>query len=411
MTTDVATMPLERQDTVVPEIKKPDAAELATMSYEERRRSMWSCLYTLHEVLPGLLAMFFIAIFANNLAGVPNPFTLENLFHYLDNVIGPVNGQPFFQILNANFVWNSALLGLIIGNVFGVPDSWKRGLSYIHKFMPLGIIMLAPHFIVSHAAKVGFWPIFITAGFLLLTSSLTLAAGRFFRVDDRHSSCIAGGLATGDPHVCAILMPMIKAKGGQVLNAFVSIVLFGALATMVMPWLAGLMGVEDKLFGLATVIGIGNGAQAHSAAFALSYEAGRYSAYLDVARHVIMPAGFIYVFAVMFIRKLVKKNDPAVNATKGVNSIPVYLIVFMVSWAVACMHVFKEPAHHAIFSMVKWDFSLAAAALGLCMSFKEIWQWGTWRGFALTCFAGTVRILLVLGVVVLCAKFQLFEIM
>ena len=412
MTTDVASIPLERRDTSVSDTAAhPKTADLATMAYEERRSSMWSCLYTLPEVLPGLLAMFFIAIFANNLAGVPNPFTLENLFHYLDNIIGPVNGQAFFQIFNANFVWNSFLMGLLIGNIFGVPDSWKRGLSYIHKLMPLGTIMLAPHFIVGHAAKVGFWPILITAAFLLLTSSLTLIAARFFKVDDRHASCIAGGLATGDPHVCAILMPMIKARGGQVINAFVSIILFGALATLVMPWLAGLMGVEDKLFGLATVIGIGNGAQAHSAAFALSYEAGRYSAYFDVARHVIMPAGFIYVFTVMFIRKLRRKDDPSINATKGVNSFPVYLIAFIASWALACMHIFKEPAHHAIFNMVKWDFSLAAAALGLCMSFKEIWQWGTWRGFALTCFSGTVRILLILAVVLLCAKFQLFEIM
>ena len=92
--------------------------------YEDRRRSFLSCCYSFQEVLPGLLAMFFIAIFSNNLAGVPNPFTLENLFRYLDAVIGPINGQPLFQILNSNFVWNPVLLGLIIGNTFGVHDSW-----------------------------------------------------------------------------------------------------------------------------------------------------------------------------------------------------------------------------------------------------------------------------------------------
>ena len=67
--------------------------------YEEQRRSFLSCCYRFHEVLPGLLAMFFIAIFSNNLAGVPNPFTLQNLFQYLDNDVGPVNGQPLFQFL------------------------------------------------------------------------------------------------------------------------------------------------------------------------------------------------------------------------------------------------------------------------------------------------------------------------
>ncbi len=67
--------------------------------YEDRRRSFLSCFYSMQEVLPGLLAMFFIALFSNNLAGSPNPFTLENLFAWLDGVVGPVHHQPLFQIL------------------------------------------------------------------------------------------------------------------------------------------------------------------------------------------------------------------------------------------------------------------------------------------------------------------------
>ena len=88
---------------------------MSEIIYEERRRSFLSCFYSIKEALPGLLAMFFIALFSNNLAGNPNPLTLENLFRWLDGVIGPVNHQPLFQILNSNFVWNSFLLGLIIG--------------------------------------------------------------------------------------------------------------------------------------------------------------------------------------------------------------------------------------------------------------------------------------------------------
>jgi hypothetical protein len=49
--------------------------------------------------------------------------------------------------------------------------------------------------------------------------------------------------------------------------------------------------------------------------------------------------------------------------------------------------------------MVKWDFSLAAGALGLSMSVREIWDWGTWRGFALACVSGTLRIAFVLAAV------------
>lgn len=372
-------------------------------THEQLRKSPWSSLYGFQAVLPGLLAMLFIAIFANNLPGVPNPFTLENLFYWLDGVIGPLNHQPFFQILNSNFVWNPILLGLLIGNIFGVPDRWKRGLSYIHLLMPLGIIMLAPHFMVFHAFKLGLAPILICVGALLVTATATLLISRALRLDDRQGAIIAGGLSTGDPHACVILMPLIKAKGGQVVNASACVIAFGLIAMLLLPMAGGWLGLPEKYFGLAAVLGVGNGAQAQYAAFAYGYEAGRYATYFDAGRHVLVPAGFLYVFLVMFVRKLRRRDDPTVMATRGIKTFPVWLGVFIFMWLLACLHVFKEPAHHAIFNLVKWDFSLAAAALGLSLSFREIGSWGL-KGFAVTAISGILRMALLLAAIWICAK-------
>ncbi|MFV0436443.1 MAG: putative sulfate exporter family transporter [Desulfopila sp.] len=375
----------------------------ALTPYEACRRSLFSSLYRFSEVLPGLLAMLFIAVFSNNLAGVPNPFTLENLFHWLDNVIGPLNHQPFFQIMNSNFVWNPLLLGLLIGNIFGVPDCWKRGLSYIHMLMPLGIIMLAPHFIIGHAGKLGVLPILIFTCSLFVTATIALYLSRLFKLDDRHGSIIAGGLSTGDPHVCAILMPLIKAKGGQVINALVCVLVWGLIAMFALPYLAQLMGLSQQVVGLAAAAGVGNGAQALFAGYQVGYEAGRYAYWFDVGRHVIMPAGFIYVFIVMFIRQRRFRTNPEVRATRGINTFPVWLGVFIFFWVLACLHLFKDPAHQAIFTMVKWDFSLAAAALGLSLSFKDIFALGL-RPFIVTFLAGGIRIVLLLAALYLCVK-------
>jgi uncharacterized membrane protein YadS len=360
-------------------------------------------LYGFKAVLPGLLAMLYISIFSNNLPGVPNPFTLENLFHWLDGVIGPLNHQPFFQILNSNFVWNPLLMGFIIGNLFGVPDCWKRGLSIIHILMPLGIVMLAPHFIVGHAFKLGIWPMVVFTAFLFLTATIALFLGKLFKVDDRHTSIIAGGLSTGDPHAGIILMPLIKANGGQVVNASIGVIGFGIIAMLLLPWLSGFLDVPQKLMGLAAVIGVGNGHQALYAAYESGYEAGRYALWFDVGRHVIMPAGFLYVFIIMFIRKLRDPLNPRVRATRGIDRFPLWLWVFVFAWILACLYVFKEPAHQAIFNLVKWDFSLAAAALGLSISIKDITAAGV-KGFALTVTAGILRIALLMTALTTCIK-------
>ena len=133
------------------------------------------------------------------------------------------------------------------------------------------------------------------------------------------------------------------------------------------------------------------------------YEAGRYAGWFDVGRHVLMPAGFLYVFLVMFVRKLRRRNDPAVMATRGIERFPVWLGVFVFCWALACLHLFKEPAHHAIFNLVKWDFSLAAGALGLSLSWRDIAAPGL-KGLAVAAAAGAIRLAVLLAVVLLCVK-------
>ncbi len=370
------------------------------------RGNITDCLYRFQEVLPGLTAMILIAVFSNNLMGVPNPFTLENLFAYLDRVIGPINGQPFFQILNSNFVWNAFLAGFLIANIFGVPNCWKRGLSYIHILMPLGIIMLAPHFIMGHAAKAGGVIFALALGLLLITATITMLLGRLFRVENRHAADIAGALSTGDPHVCAILMPMIKAKGGQVMNATAGVIFAGALAAMLFPFLIQLFGLNGPAAGLAAVLGVGNGAAAHTAAFGVSYEAGRYSAYYDVVRHVLVPAGFLYVFLFCVVSQIRKSGSMAEVVKGSLRRVPLFVLVFIGLWFLACLHVFKEPAHQIVFELVRWDFSLAAAALGLSVSWRDIVACGM-RGFLLTCTVCIIRFAVLFSTIVLLKRIGL----
>ena len=83
-----------------------------------------------------------------------------------------------------------------------------------------------------------------------------------------------------------------------------------------------------------------------SAAFAYGYEAGRYAGWFDVGRHVIMPAGFLFVFCITFLRKLRHKDDPRVLATRGIERFPIWLGVFIFCWGLTCLHLFREPAHH-----------------------------------------------------------------
>lgn len=59
--------------------------------------------------------------------------------------------------------------------------------------------------------------------------------------------------------------------------------------------------------------------------------------------------------------------------------------------------------------MAKWDISLAAAALGLSISFREIGVTGI-HGFLLTDSVGLLRIIFLLAGLCVCVKTGLFEV-
>ena len=155
--------------------------------------------------------------------------------------------------------------------------------------------------------------------------------------------------------------------------------------------------MDDKAFAVLSVFGIGNTGQMFNAAFGYSYEAGHWAHYVEPLRHALMPAGFLFVFVVMFVRSRMFADEPGVMAARAHKRFPLFVTVFIIVWIVVQFHVVKEPAHLAVFELVKWDFSLAAAALGLSLSLRDIAEWG-FKGLALAFAAGILRI----AVLVIC---------
>lgn len=69
-------------------------------------------------------------------------------------------------------------------------------------------------------------------------------------------------------------MPMLKAKGGQVINALACVLLFGLIASFLLPLVGQLVGMKDEAFGLLSILGIGNTGQMYNAALRLQLRGG-----------------------------------------------------------------------------------------------------------------------------------------
>ena len=141
------------------------------------------------------------------------------------------------RVLTFDLSFLSPLLIFIGTCLFFMRKADTRQGQFGRILIGLGIIMLAPHFVFGHATKAGWAMIIFAFVIMVLTAQFTIWLGRRMGVDDRHAGDIAGALATGDPHVTAILMPMLKAKGGQVINALACVLLFGLIASFLLRWL------------------------------------------------------------------------------------------------------------------------------------------------------------------------------
>ena len=115
---------------------------------EARKPSVWSALPSFKKSWPGLLAMAALAVFCG-LPGIDFPFTLDSLLHYVDAVLPPIYGKGLFvDLLHFNYVVTCLVVGIIVRNVIGVPNSWEPGLTYSGVFMNVGIIMLGSQYML-----------------------------------------------------------------------------------------------------------------------------------------------------------------------------------------------------------------------------------------------------------------------
>ena len=87
------------------------------------------------------------------------------------------------------------------------------------------------------------------------------------------------------------------------------ILLFGLVASFLLPVLGRAFNMDDEAFAVLSVFGIGNTGQMFNAAFGYSYEAGHWAHYVEPVRHALMPAGFLFVFLVMFLRARIRRNS------------------------------------------------------------------------------------------------------
>lgn len=286
-----------------------------------------------------------------------------------------------------NGILIALLLGMLLGNVLSLPKSLESGIGYTSsKMLELSILFLAVGINYSDIAALGFQPFLGVAivVFAVLTMSFYLA--KRFNCPGNTGLLVGFGTAICGSSAIAALSPSLpKQNKEDVAIAMAVVNLLGTVGMLFLPW--ALLQINWPSSDVASsAIGYLVGGSLHSvgnvagAGFALGKSAGDVAITVKLARVALLTPGLIYM------NYLTQRG--AAGSWKRYFQLPWYLIGFIaVTFLVSVVDV-PKPILKDIEYLGKVILTIAMAAIGLKVSFKQLLSAGS-RGlrFGLVMFA------------------------
>jgi len=362
---------------------------------------VWSALPSFRKSWPGLLAMALLALFCG-LPGLNFPLTLDTLLHYIDAILPPIYGKGFFtDLLHMNYVVNCLIVGIVVRNVIGVPNSWEPGLTYSGTFMNAGIIMLGSQYLLSDLIKLG-WVSIIVMFFMVFGGALIFTfMGRLAKMGDSMTALLAAGFSMCGVSACIAISPMVRSKSEEVAYAIAVSVTFGLFCLFALPFVGHLIGMSNDAFGLLSAAGVPNSNQVIATGFNYSFEAGRISGFTNIGRLVLIPGGVLFIYF-MTLGKEIKGSSISFWQVLR-EKFPIFIVGFAIVWALNCLKVWPLPASQAMGRVMEWFFSLSFVGLGLLTKLSDLRKAGA-KGIVIGYTAGSMRIGLCLVLLYIIAK-------
>lgn len=356
---------------------------------EIRKPSVWSALPSFQKSWPGLLAMTILAVLCG-LPGIDFPFTLDSLLRYVDAVLPPVYGKGFFvDLLHFNYVVTCLVVGIIVRNVIGVPNSWEPGLTYSAVFMNVGIIMLGSQYMLRDLIKLGPISIVVMAFMVFGGALIFTFLGRYFKLGDAMTGLLAAAFSMCGVSACIAIAPMVKAKSEEVAYAIAVSVTFGLFCLFALPFLGKIAGMSNEAFGLLAAAGVPNSNQVIATGFNFSFEAGKVSGFTNIGRLVLIPAGVLFIYFMTLGKELRSTKISFWEILK--EKFPLFVFGFAFVWTLNCLQVWPVPASEAMGNVMEWFFAICFVGLGMTTKLSDLRKAGA-KGILIGYVAGSLRI-------------------
>ena len=306
----------------------------------------------------------------------------------LATVIGLVaHGASAYMPSSINGILLALLLGMAVGNLVRLPASLQSGIGFTSsKLLELSVIFLAFSINYAHIAALGMGSFTIVAVMVLSMVLISFHFARRVRCPGSTGWLVGFGTAICGSSAIAALAPRVAKDKEDVGIAMAVVNLFGSVGMIVLPLVLVKFDLSTTQLGLligGTLHSVGN---VVGAGYAINDGVGEAATTIKLARVALLsPALILFNYLV--------NRDEARSWREHVQ-LPWYLWGFIGITVLTSLVSFPVPFLDAMETGGKLALTIALAAIGLKVSFRELYASGRkGLGFGLIVFV--IQLLLV----------------
>lgn len=255
-------------------------------------------------------------------------------------------GKYIHQLLGLNYVVLGIVTGIIIVNVFKIPDWAQHGVRLARLGLKTGVILLGTLYSLAELQQLGKLSVILIGIFVLGSVGIVLWLSNIRKVSHSMGGVLSAGIGVCGVSATVAAAPVVKAKSVEIAYTIGTILLWGVGCMFVFPIVGHLLDMGHVQFGAWAGTGILNSAQVAGAALAFQpdgIETLKVAEIFNITRVLFLPIIVLWL-AVWYVKQEQTTQDVNVGQVV-IQKFPVFVLGFILMFALSSTGIFA-PANH-----------------------------------------------------------------
>jgi uncharacterized integral membrane protein (TIGR00698 family) len=267
--------------------------------------------------------------------------------------IGPViPGKRFIHdVFGLNYVVLGIVAGMVIVNVFRIPDWAQNGIRLSRLGLKTGVILLGTLYSLGELVQLGKLSVVLIGFFVLGSVWLVLWMGSRRSVPNSMGGVLSAGVGVCGVSAAVAAAPVVKARSEDIAYTIGTILVWGVGCMFIFPTIGHLLGMGHIQFGAWAGTGILNSAQVAGAALAFQpngIETLKVAEIFNITRVLFLPIIVLWL-AVWYVRRESAAGSTVqqVDTSRVIfEKFPVFVLGFILLFALSSTGIFAPAQHY-----------------------------------------------------------------